>query len=263
MPDFETIAVETNHREGIATVELARPEKRNAINRRMVQELGTATAALASDPAVRAIVFHGRGAAFAAGADISELAAYDCAAEPLDHIETIQKTYNAIEETPKPTIAAIHGFAFGGGLELALCCDFRIVTRTAQLGVPEIKIGVLPGAGGTQRLSQMLPTAIAKRMILLGEPLIADAALGYGLVDEVVDGDSALEPALTLARRFRELPPLAVRAGKLLVHGAKHHGLHTGIEAERQAMAFLFQTDDRLEGMRAFLEKRRPAFRGR
>jgi len=259
---YETIAVAVTD-DGVATIELARPDKRNAINHQMVLDLRDSTQSLAADERVRAIVFHGRGAAFAAGADIGELRAYDSARGPLDHIEFIQKVYNAIEELPLPTIAAIHGFAFGGGLELALCCDFRIATRSAKVGVPEIKIGVLPGAGGTQRLSQMLPTGIAKRMILLGDPLPADVALGYGLVDEVVDGEFALEAALALARRLASLPPLAVRAGKTLVHGAAHVTLRAGIEAERAAMAFLFQTEDRVEGMSAFLEKRAPRFRGR
>lgn len=258
---FETLHVAIA--DGVGRIELARPDKRNAINRKMVDELAAAVAALAADASVRAIVFHGAGAAFCAGADISELVAYADARSPLDHIERIQKVYNAIEEAPLPTLAAIHGFAFGGGLELALCCDFRIATRTARVGVPEIKIGVLPGAGGTQRLSQMLPTGIAKRLIYLGEPMPAETALAYGLLDELAEGESALDAALALAHKLAALPPLALRSAKLLVQGAKHAALRTGIEAERQAMAFLFQTEDRVEGMRAFLEKRAPRFRGR
>lgn len=258
---FETLRVAVA--EQIGRIELTRPDKRNAVNRRMVDELEAAVGALLADRDVRAIVFHGSGAAFCAGADISELVAYDDARSPLDHIERIQKVYNAIEEAPLPTLAAIHGFAFGGGLELALCCDFRIATRSARVGVPEIKIGVLPGAGGTQRLSQMLPTGVAKRLIYLGEPMPAETARGFGLVDEVVDAESALDAALALAQKLAALPPLALRSAKLLVQGAKHAALRTGIEAERQAMAFLFQTEDRVEGMRAFLEKRAPRFRGR
>ena len=258
---FETLVATIDGH--IGRIELTRPEKRNAINRQMVEELRQATGAIAADAEVRAIVFHGRGAAFAAGADISELVGYDSTVGPLDHIEHIQKTFNAIEELPLPTIAAIHGYAYGGGLELALCCDFRIATRASTVGVPEIKIGVVPGAGGTQRLSQMLPTGIAKRMLFLGEPMPAEIALGYGLVDEVVDEESALDAALALAKRLGELPPLAIRSAKLLVFGARHATLRAGIEAERLAMAFLFQTEDRVEGMRAFLERRPPQFRGR
>jgi enoyl-CoA hydratase len=180
--------------------------------------------------------------------------------EPLDHISLLQRTYNALEELAKPTIAAIHGFAYGGGLELALACDFRVVARDAKLGVPEIQLGLLPGAGGTQRLSHALPMAVAKRMILLGEALGAD---GPRQLIARVGPERVREEGMKLARTLCALPPLALRVGKLLIHGAAQPALRSGIEAERQGMAFLFATEDRLEGTRAFLEKRKPAFKGR
>jgi enoyl-CoA hydratase len=258
---FETLDARLD--DGVLRVELARPERVNAINRHMCVEIAAVVARATSDSTVRAVLFTGRGRAFCAGADISELAAYTTVSEPLDHISLLQRTYNALEELEKPTIAAIHGFAYGGGLELALACDFRVVARDAKLGVPEIALGLLPGAGGTQRLSHALPMAVAKRMILLGEPLGADEALAHGLVTRVVEPERVREESLALARTLCALPPLALRVGKMLIHGAAQPALRSGIESERQGMAFLFATEDRKEGTRAFLEKRKPVFQGR
>jgi enoyl-CoA hydratase/carnithine racemase len=235
----------------------------NAISKRMCRELAALATHAASDPDVRVVLFTGRGRAFCAGADITELAAYESVSDPLDHISLLQRAYNALEELEKPTIAGIHGFAYGGGLELALCCDFRVLARDARLGVPEIALGLLPGAGGTQRLSHVLPLSVAKRMILLGESLGADEALAHGLVTRVVDAERVREESLALAHTLRALPPLALRVGKLLIHGAAQPSLRAGIESERQGMAFLFATEDRKEGTRAFLEKRKPKFQGR
>jgi enoyl-CoA hydratase len=258
--EFETLAVHLD--EGVLRVELTRPERVNAINRKMGSELAAVIARATSDAAVRAVLFTGRGRAFCAGADITELAAYTRLRDPLDHIATLQRTFNALEELEKPTIAAIQGFAYGGGLELALACDFRVVASDAKLGVPEIALGLLPGAGGTQRLSHGLPMAVAKRMILLGEALSAGEALAHGLITRVVEPAQVHDDALALARTLCALPPLALRFGKMLIHGAAQPALHTGIEAERAAMAFLFASEDRKEGTRAFLEKRKPVFKG-
>ena len=258
---FETLDVRLD--DGVLCVELARPERVNAINKRMCAEIAAVAARAALDSNVRVLLFSGRGRAFCAGADISELAAYTSVHEPLDHISLLQRAYNALEELEKPTIAAIQGFAYGGGLELALACDFRVVASDAKLGVPEIALGLLPGAGGTQRLSHGLPMAVAKRMILLGESLGADEALAHGLVTRVVEPERLHEAGLALARTLSLLPPLALRIGKMLIHGAAQPALRSGIEAERQGMAFLFATEDRKEGTRAFLEKRKPAFKGR
>jgi enoyl-CoA hydratase len=247
----------------VLSVELARPERLNAISKQMCAELAAVAARAASDPSVRVVLFTGRGRAFCAGADISELAAYASVHEPMDHISLLQRAYNALEELEKPTIAAIHGFAYGGGLELALTCDFRLVARDAKLGVPEIQLGLLPGAGGTQRLSSTLPLALAKRMVLLGEALGAEEALAHGLITRVVEPERVRDAGMELARTLCALPPLALRVGKMLIHGAAQPALRSGIEAERQGMGFLFATEDRKEGTRAFLEKRKPDFKGR
>ena len=248
--------------DGIGVVRLNRPDKLNAINPQMVGELRALADSLRGAD-LGALIFTGNGRAFSAGADISKLVEIGRADEFMKFIERIQTAYNEIEDLPFPTIAAIDGLAYGGGCELALACDLRIMARDASLGVPEIRIGVLPGAGGTQRLGRMLPPAIAKRMIYFGDPLGSDAALQYGLINEVVEPGRAFQTALQWARRLAQLPPLALRSAKLLVHGAQETSLKSGIESERQALAFLFGTEDRREGMRAFLEKRAPAFCGR
>jgi|YelNatPaOPRAMG01_1025707.scaffolds.fasta_scaffold22257_2 enoyl-CoA hydratase len=248
---------------GVATARLNRPDKLNAINPAMIAELRELVAAVRADRSVRALVITGAGRAFSAGADISRLVEIKDAGAAIEFFENIQTAYNALEELDRPTIAAINGLAFGGGCELALACDFRIMADSATLGVPEIKIGALPGAGGTQRLSKMLPPAIARQMIYFGEPLSSASALQHGLVNEVVPAAGVLDEALKWARRLAELPPLALRCAKSLVQAGINADLRTGIEAERAALAFLFTTEDRLEGMNAFLEKRAPKFSGR
>ena len=248
---------------GIALVRLNRPAKLNSIDAVMVREFGELVANVRRDKAVRVLIFTGNGRAFCAGADISNLSSIGTSGEFMAHIETIQMAFNAIDDLDRPTIAAINGLAFGGGCELTLSCDFRIMAEEAQLGVPEIKIGVLPGAGGTQRLSHMLPPALAKEMIYLGEPVTAQKALQFGLVNEVVPAVKVVETAMEWARRLMKMPPLGVRCAKLLVHTGMNSDLKSGIEAERQAMGFLFGTEDRVEGMGAFLQKRAASFKGR
>jgi enoyl-CoA hydratase len=248
---------------GIALLRLDRESRLNAINPAMVKDLAEALDRIEADESVRAVVLTGTGRAFCAGADISALDQLDSADRVLEFLEGIQRVLNRLEDLRRPTIAAMNGLAFGGGCEIAISCDLRILAEGAAIGVPEIKIGVLPGAGGTQRLARLLPPAVAKQMIYFGEPLSAEDALRHGLVNRVVPDGEVVSTAREWALRLTELPPLALRSAKLLVHGAGLHGLETGIQAERQAVAFLFSTEDRREGMRAFLEKRRPTFRGR
>ncbi len=247
----------------VAVVRLNRPDKLNALNAEMVREISDVVSRVQGNDSARVVVFTGNGRAFSAGADIAQMVDLTTPGACLDYIERIQLAFNALENLNRPTIAAINGIAFGGGCELALSCDLRLIADTAALGVPEIHIGVLPGAGGTQRLSRMLPPALAKQMIYLGEPLAASACLTHGLVNAVVPRAEILDTALSWAQKLAELPPLALRSAKLLVHGAANSGLDRGIEAERQAVAFLFGTADRLEGMRSFLGKRAPNFVGR
>lgn len=258
---FSTLVVERRGPAGV--VRLNRPERLNAIGRQTVQDLRDACELLSADPAVAAVVFTGEGRAFSAGADISEMSSLDGALEFLGFIKEIQGAYDLVDELTKPTIAAINGIAFGGGCELAIACDLRIMATGASLGVPEVKIGVLPGAGGTQRLPRLLPEAVAKQMLMCGDPLPAEDALRFGIVNDVVDAPAVLTTALALAERLAALPPLAVRAAKELVRIAGDSDLRSGLRAEQQAVALLFGTEDRHEGMQAFLEKRQASFTGR
>jgi enoyl-CoA hydratase len=249
--------------DGLGLVRLNRPTKLNSIDATMVRELGELLAEVRAHRDVQVLVLTGNGRAFCAGADISVLQNVGSPVEFMRYIETIQTTFNILDDLDRPTIAAINGLAYGGGCELAIACDFRIMAAEATIGVPEIKIGILPGAGGTQRLSHMLPPAIAKQMIYFGDPLTSQQALQFGLVNQVVPAEQVFDTATQWAGRLMKMPPVAVRCAKMLVHAGINSDLKTGIEAERQALGFLYATDDRAEGMGAFLEKREALFRGR
>ena len=171
--------------------------------------------------------------------------------------------FGALSRCPKPSVAAIHGVAFGGGLELALACDLRVADDGARLGVPEIKLGLLPGAAGTARLPRLLPPAVAKQLLLTGEPLSAADAARHGLVNEVVPAGGALDAALALAGRLAALAPLALAAAKRLVDDSAGVPLDAAVLLERETVSMLFGTSDRVEGVRAFLDKRPARFVGR
>ena len=247
----------------VAEITLCRPDRRNALGTAVLQELAGAVASLRVEPGVRAVIVTGSGPVFSAGADIGEMTAMAGRDDFRRFLELIQGTFNALERLALPTIAAVNGPAYGGGCELALACDFRVLAVGATLGVPEVKIGALPGAGGSQRLAHALPPAVARRMIMLGDPLSAEECLHFGLANAVVPPDALLDTARSWARRFRDLPPLAVQAGKTLAYVAQNTDLASGMEAERLTVTSLFDTADRNEGMRAFLEKRAPTFTGR
>ena len=257
---FETVQYASA--DGIGVLTLNRPERLNAVNTVMANELEAVARQLRDEHGLRVLIVTGAGRVFCAGADIAALETLKSADAPYRFLASLQLAFNAIEALPIPTIAAVHGLAYGGGCELALACDFRVLSAEARLGVPEIKLGLLPGAGGTQRLARLLPAAIAKQMIYFGEPLAAERALSLGLVNAVVPSGEVLQEARIWAARLAELPPLALRSAKLLVHGASFNGLVNGIEAERQAVSYLFQTEDAHEGIQAFLDKRTPNFQG-
>jgi enoyl-CoA hydratase len=249
--------------ESVGWVRLARPQKLNAINPQMVQELAAVVDAVRADATIRTLVFTGTGRAFSAGADISELVGLATATRFLRFLEEIQRVYDAVEALDRPTLAAVNGLAYGGGCELAIACDLRIMGESATLGVPEILIGVLPGGGGTQRLPRLLPPAIAKQMIFFGEALDAASAARYGIANSVVPDEAVESTARAWARKLASLPPLALGAAKRLVHTAGHSDLRSGLDAERNAVGFLYGTEDGREGLRAFLEKRPAKFHGR
>jgi enoyl-CoA hydratase/carnithine racemase len=244
----------------VATIRIDRPPA-NAIARPVSLELSAAAKAAGSDDGVRAVVVWGGERIFAAGADIKAMAD---APEGIDaDVAALEAACRDLEAVPRPVIAAINGFALGGGCEIALACDFRYAAQDAQIGLPEIRLGIIPGAGGTQRLPRLIGLAKARDMIFTGRHVGADEALEIGLVDRTVAPADAYPAALEEAQRFAEGPTVAYAAAKRALQASLGGDLAPGLEIERAVFVPLFSTRDQEEGMRAFLEKREPRFEGR
>ena len=249
---------------GIATIRLDRPPM-NALNAQVTEELAAAAAEVTADPAIRAVVLCGGEKVFAAGADIKEMAetGYAWMAERAGRL---QAAFTDVARIPKPVVAAIAGYALGGGLELALCADFRVVGENARLGQPEILLGVIPGAGGTQRLPRLVGPARAKDMIFTGRFVAAPEALAIGLADRVVPDTEVLAAARDLVARYANGPALALRAAKQAIDTGLDVDLASGLELERVHFAALFATEDQQAGMRSFIENKglgKASFEGR
>ncbi len=259
MAEYRFILTE-DVRPGVRLLTLNRPRQLNALSGGLLREVGEALFAAAGEEAVRAVVLTGSERAFSAGADIKEMVAEGFAA--IDDALR-QEAWRRIERFPKPLIAAVNGYCLGGGHELALTADLIIAGEGARFGQPEIDIGVLPGDGGTQRITRVAGKSLAMKMILTGETIDAQTALAAGLVAEVVGAEKTLERALELAERIAAKPPVAVRLAKQAVLAAFSTSLEQGLEAERQGARLCFTTADQKEGMAAFVEKRPPRFIGR
>ncbi|MEO7664219.1 MAG: enoyl-CoA hydratase-related protein [Candidatus Limnocylindrales bacterium] len=247
--------------DGVALVTLDRPKVLNALDFTLIAELTDALEALDRDPECRAIVITGSGErAFAAGADIRELAAQT----PTTLLGGDEfHRWERIKRIRKPLIAAVRGFALGGGCELAMTCDLIVAGETAQFGQPEIRLGVMPGAGGTQRLTRAIGKAKAMELVLTGRSIGAREAEAHGLVTRVVPDADVVEHALQLAAEIASMPPLAVIAAKEAVNRAEELPLEAGLEHERRLFYLLFSSEDQREGMAAFTEKRPPTWTGR
>jgi enoyl-CoA hydratase len=257
-------AVVTVDRAGpVATVTLHRPRQLNSLNAETAAALDAAAAQIADDDETRAVVITGEGKAFSAGADIKEFNELETADAFRVFLGGLEAACRAWELLPKPVIAAVNGMALGGGLELALGCDLRIADPRARFGLPEIKLGILPGAGGTQRLPRLVPPAVAAQMILTGEPINAEEALRVGLVNEIAGEGGAVDRAIELAGLIAAQPPLSVATAKRLLDRGPTLPLEAALELERDAVSMLFTTADRVEGVAAFTEKRSPRFTGR
>jgi len=259
--DLQTLKLET--RDEVALLTVNRPQKLNAMNYETMAELDRAFAHLGSDEAVRAVVITGAGEkAFIAGADIQELARETATT---GHVTALrgQSIFRRIETLGKPVIAAINGFALGGGLELALSCHVRVAAEWVKLGLPEVTLGAIPGYGGTQRLSRLVGRGRAYEMILTGDPVDAAEALRIGLVNRVVPKESLLETADTLARRMVRNAHFALRHALLAIDQGVEVDLEKGMLLEATLFGILCGTEDLREGMNAFLEKRKAAFRGK
>jgi len=257
---FEFIISEPQHQPGIALVRLNRPKELNALNLQLMGELRDALKELDDNKEVRVIIITGNEKAFAAGADIKQMS--DKTAIDMLQIDQFS-TWDSIRKTRKPIIAAVSGFALGGGCELAMLCDMIVASETAKFGQPEIKIGVMPGAGGTQRLTRAVGKARAMEMVLTGKFISAEEALQFGLINRIVPVELYLNEAVKLAKEIAELSPIAVQLAKESVNKAHDTFLQEGLFFERKNFYMLFASEDQKEGMNAFIEKRKPEFKGK
>jgi enoyl-CoA hydratase len=246
--------------DGVAVVRLNRPEVRNALSMDVREALADYFATLGSDLTVRCIVLTGGDKVFAAGADIRDMAERG-AAEML--LRRTHVYWQAIAQCPKPVIAAVNGYAWGGGCELAMHCDIIVAGESASFAQPEIKVGIMPGAGGTQRLTRAIGKFQTMKLLLTGKPITGREAFTMGLASEVVADDAVQSTALELASTIAAMPPIAVAQIKEVVLAGQDAPLETALMLERKAFQLLFDTADQKEGMRAFLEKRKPGYTGK
>ncbi len=256
---FENIIVSTDGPVGL--VQLNRPKVMNALNNGLMTELADALEAFDREDGIRCIVVHGSERAFSAGADIDQMKS----AQPMDMIKNnwINQSFQRIRKITKPVIAAVSGYCLGGGCELAMTCDIIITSESAQFGQPEISIGIIPGAGGTQRLPRAVGKSRAMELILTGKFMSANEALARGLVSRVVPVEAYLDEAKTVARDIAGKPPVAVRFAKEAVNQVYEMPLTEGLEYESRLFYLLFSTEDQKEGMAAFLAKRKPEWKGK
>ena len=257
--NFELIKVNPQAKPFVALIELNRPKALNALNLQLMGELKVALKMLDEDATVRAIVLTGNSRVFAAGADIKQMATSGA----IDMFKIDQfSTWDQIRKTKKPIIGAVSGFALGGGCELAMLCDMLVASETAKFGQPEIKIGIMPGAGGTQRLTRAVGKVRAMEMVLTGRFISANEALEVGLINKVVPVDLYLEEAFRLAEQIAALSPIAVALAKESVLQAFNTTLSDGLLFERKNFYLTFASKDQKEGMAAFVEKRKADFKG-
>ncbi len=258
--DFETLLV---RREGaIGVITLNRPEKLNALNSRVRSELMAAVDMLAGDDAVKVAILHGAGEkAFVAGADVSEFAARSPGEQRA--LYQHRRVYDAVAAFPKPLLCAIHGFCLGGGSELALACDIRIADRTARFSQAEIRLGLIPGAGGTQRLARLVGAGQALRIALTGDMIDAEEAFRIGLVEFLTEPGEHLAKAMEVATRIARWSPVSLSLVKRSVRAAFETPLSAGLELEKELFLAAFASEDGQEGVAAFIEKRDPEFKGR
>lgn len=261
---YETILYEKE--EGIGVVTLNRPESLNALNRKLMQELGAVLDEIEGDEEVKVVILTGGLKAFSAGADIKERAS---SGKPVSQTQVYfyqqkaHRFFNRIEDFEKPTIAAVSGIAVGGGCELSLVCDLRIASETARFGLPEVKLGVIPAAGGTQRLPRIIGITKAKELLYTGDFIDANESYRLGLVNKVVPADKLMEEAKAMAKKLANNPPLPVKFAKRCVNAGMQLNLASALDYEAHCAALLVMSEDRIEGFKAFAEKRKPVYKGR
>lgn len=256
---MEYLIVTEQYAPYVALVKINRPKELNALNTQLMQELRDALQQLSRNDEVRAIILTGNDQAFAAGADIKQMA--DKSAVDMLMMDQFS-TWDQIRKTKKPLIAAVSGFCLGGGCELAMTCDMIIASETAKFGQPEIKIGVMPGAGGTQRLTRAIGKAKAMELVLTGRFIAAEEALGFRMINKVVPVEMYLAEAVKLAGEIAQMSPIATQLAKESVNRAFETHLEDGLQFERKNFYLCFSSEDQKEGMKAFIEKRKPEYRG-
>lgn len=244
----------------IVVLRLNRPEVRNALNLEIRVQLAEAITRFAADPEIRCLIVTGSEKTFASGADLSEMA--EASAAEI-RARNVQQYWQAISGCTKPLIAAVEGYALGGGLELALCADIIVAGEGARLGLPEVKVGILPGGGGTQRLARLVGAKRALLLLMTGRMFSATEALAMGVISDVAPAGQALPRAIEIAREIAAMPPIAIRQIKQVVNAGLDAPLDEALKLEQRAYEALYDTADQKEGMRAFLEKRKPKFEGK
>lgn len=259
-PSYETLLLERRNR--VALITINRPDKRNALNIKTREEGAVLLEELRNDDSVGVVVFTGAGdKSFIAGADIAEFACRTAMSQR--DVMTGRSLFTAIDTFPKPIIAMVNGYCLGGGCELALACDIRIASESASFGQPEINLGIIPGGGGTQRLTRLVGEGKAMELILTGEIIDAKTAFSIGLVNHVVPADQLEAKTMDIANRIAEKGPIALKLAKEAVKIASRSTLDEGLRREVDLFALCFSTEDKDEGVNAFLEKRKPVFKGR
>lgn len=257
--DYKTLLFEVS--DGIATVTINRPDKLNALNSEVLVDLANAFTSINSDPEIRVAILTGSGdKAFVAGADISQMSEFN-ALMGEQFAAMGQGVLNLIENCPKPVIAAVNGFALGGGTEIAMACDFIYASENAKFGQPEISLGIIPGFGGTQRLPRLVNKAMAKELVLTGDMIDAKEAFRIGLVNKLVAPDALMDAAKKTAAKIASKGLIAIRLAKESINNGMNVDLDNGLLIERQAFSLLCSTEDQKEGTKAFLEKRKPEFK--
>ncbi|CAG9621935.1 enoyl-CoA hydratase/isomerase family protein [Sutcliffiella rhizosphaerae] len=251
--------IEVSNQASIGIIKLNRPNVLNAINRPMVTEIVKATEAFDRDDSVKVIILAGNGRAFAAGADIDEMA--EAGAIEMELLNQFTE-WDRLAWVKKPIIGAVQGFALGGGFELALCCDVLFAAHDTEFGFPEVGLGVMPGAGGTQRLTKLMGKSKAMEWLLTGDRMSAQEALHHGVINRIIAKELLLEETLKFAHKIAQQPSLSLRLIKESVYKAVDYSIYEGMQYERKNFYLLFASHDQKEGMRAFREKRKPNFKG-
>ena len=260
---MRTDIIKFEREESIGTITLNRPEQMNALGTHLINQLSNLLDEIAKDDGIRVVILAGNERFFCVGADISEISKINTAVKAHAFFSNIQSFFNKVAEFEKPVIAAISGFALGGGCELALACDLRIAADNAKLGLPEIKLGIIPGGGGTQRLTRIIGITKTKELLYTGDSIDAKEALSMGLINKVTPVKSLIDESKKMASKIATKPPFAMKMAKHAVNGGINMDIKSAIAYEARCLEILFSTEDMKEGVNAFIEKRKPYFNGK